>query len=437
MKRISHFGMGLLALAVALGAMPARAQYANEFTIAKVTKEGTTTHPIAGSGTVEVKVQVNPDGTHKVIGVLNSTNEGDNAAALEIAQNSTYRPAHRGSTPVVSFYSFVLKFNGKSVASGGDTPQSGTAGAAIEDLIRGGKYADAISKANVALLNSPGNPQYLQLLGAAQFFNGDQAAAASSFAKVPTIDKQFAQIAANAFASAAVKDSATDPAASMELAQKAVALSNTSNSEFALGVAQVADKQYTAGIATLTPVRDKATDNATKLAIDRQLLSAYLGSNDTAGADAVAAQMKQLDPSGNSAGTAIAVYYVNLGNTAMQGKDYSGALAAYDKAAAAGDSKLAVTAALGATLAILQMPKPDFTKARDYASKAVAGMPDDPQANYYAGLAYADYAANVSHSDKDKEQGVTYLKKADTLAKAAGNVGLSLQIENQLKAIQP
>lgn len=436
MKRISLFGIGLLVTAAVLGASPARAQYANEFTIAKVIKEGTTTQAIAGSGTVEVKVQVNADGTHKVMGVLKSTNEGDNAAALEIAQNSTYRPAHRGTTPVVSFYSYILKFNGKAVASSSDT-ESGTPGAAIEELIRGGKYSDAISKANAALLNSPGDPRYLQLLGAAQFFSGDQAAAAASFARVPTIDKQFAQVAANAFAGAAVKDSATDPVQSLDLAQRAVGLANTSNSQFALGVAQLANKQYTASIATLTPVRDKSPDNATKLAIDRQLLSAYLGANDTAGADSVAAQMKQLDPNGNSAATAIAIYYVNLGNAGIQAKDYPGALAAYDKAAGAGDPKLAVTAALGATLAILQMPKPDFAKAKDYATKAVTGMPDDPQANFYAGLAYADYYANVSHSDKDKEQGVTYLKKADTLAKAAGNVGLSLQIENQLKAIQP
>ena len=98
---------------------------------------------------------------------------------------------------------------------------------------------------------------------------------------------------------------------------------------------------------------------------------------------------------------------------------------------------MSVTGDQGATLALLSVAKPDFTKAKDYATKWVTGAPDDANANYYAGVAFADYFANVSHSDKDKAQGITYLKKADTLAKAANNVGLSLQIEKQLKDIQP
>ena len=61
-----------------------------------------------------MQVQVNADGSHKAIKVIRSTNPGDNAAAMDIAQNSSYRPAHRGSTPVTSFYDFTLKFNGKS-----------------------------------------------------------------------------------------------------------------------------------------------------------------------------------------------------------------------------------------------------------------------------------------------------------------------------------
>ncbi len=435
MKRISLFGAGLLVTAIALTATPVRAQYANEFTIAKVIKQVTTTQSIAGSGTVEVQVQVNADGTHKVIKVLKSTNPGDNAAAMEIAQTSTYRPAHKGKTPQTSFYSFKLRFNGKVVANQSDTSAPG--GSSIEGLIRGGKYSQAIAKADMALLNSPGNPQLLQLLGAAQFFSGDDASAASSFGKVPSITKQFSQVAANAFANAAVKLSATDPAQSLAFAQKAVALNANSNSNFALGVAQIANKQYADAIATLKPVRDKAPDTKTKLAIDRELLTAYLASNDTAGADALAAEMKQLDPNGNSAAVAIGGYYISQGNAAMQAKDFDAALKAYEQAAGVADPKVSVTGDQGATLAVLSMPKPDYTKAKDYATKWVTATPDDPQANYYAGIAYADFSGNVSHNSGDRTQAVTYLKKADTLAKAAGNVGLSLQIENQLKAIQP
>src|SRR5579863_6707956 len=104
----------------ALGTLPAAAQYSNEFTPAKLISQGKTTQAIAGSGTVVVQVQVNPDGTHKAIKVIHSTNAADNPAAMDLAQNSSYRPAHRGTTPVVSFYDFTLRFNGKSVAAASD-----------------------------------------------------------------------------------------------------------------------------------------------------------------------------------------------------------------------------------------------------------------------------------------------------------------------------
>ena len=86
-------------VALALSPLAARAQYSNEYVPAKLLKQGQTSHSIAGSGTVVVQVQVNADGTHKAIRVIKSSNSGDNSAALDIAQTSTYRPAHRGSAP--------------------------------------------------------------------------------------------------------------------------------------------------------------------------------------------------------------------------------------------------------------------------------------------------------------------------------------------------
>ena len=109
MKRLSPFAASLAA-AVALASAPAYAQYATEFVPAKLIKQGATTVPIAGTGIVVVQVQINPDGSHKATKVIRSTNQGDNAAALSIAQGSTYRPARRGTTPVTAFYDFTLKF---------------------------------------------------------------------------------------------------------------------------------------------------------------------------------------------------------------------------------------------------------------------------------------------------------------------------------------
>ena len=117
MKLLSRIVAPVCAIAFAASVAPAFAQNTNEFTFAAVIKQGTTTHDIAGKGIVLVKVLVNADGTHKDLTVVHSTNPSDDAAALEIAQNSTYRPAQRGSTPIKSFYTYLIKFNDHSVES--------------------------------------------------------------------------------------------------------------------------------------------------------------------------------------------------------------------------------------------------------------------------------------------------------------------------------
>src|SRR5579885_2450579 len=68
----------------------------------KLLKQGTFTSPVSGAGTVIVKVLVNPDGSFKVQGVVKSTNKSDEAAALEIANSSKYKPATRNMQPVMA-----------------------------------------------------------------------------------------------------------------------------------------------------------------------------------------------------------------------------------------------------------------------------------------------------------------------------------------------
>ncbi len=434
MKRISTVVAGACTIALALGASPAYAQYANEYSIAKVIKQGTTTHSIAGSGTVTVQVQVNANGTHKVIRILHSTNRGDDAAAMDIAQSSTYRPAHRGKTPITTFYDFVLKFNGKAVAPPDETAGGGAAAGQVDALIRSKQYDAAIGKANAALLDSPGNPTLLQLLGIAQFFKGDVDGAAASFSRVDTYNKDFKSLAAQALASGAVKISPTDPATAMSYAQKAVSLANDTNSLFALGVAQIANKQYADALATLKPLPSKAPDTKTKVAIDRELLTAYLASNDMTSANALAAEMKTLDPTSDAAGMAMANYYLTAGNQAIAAKQLDAAEKDFAQAAATGITQAVVTGNIQAAFAVMSMQKPDYSKARDYAVKAVTAAPNDATANFAAGVAWTGVYSK-SRSSSDKQQALTYLKKADELAKAAGNTGLSLQIENQLKNI--
>ena len=153
-----------VAALLAVGQIPARAQYANEFVPAKLIKEGKTSTTIAGSGKVVVQVQVNADGSHKVTKIISSTNSGDNAAATEIANSSTYRPARRGTTPITAFYDFTLRFSGRTVVQS----SSGSSGVSLSGasltpaasqvaaLIRAGQYAQAKSKAQMELLSFPG-----------------------------------------------------------------------------------------------------------------------------------------------------------------------------------------------------------------------------------------------------------------------------------------
>ena len=437
MKRYSRIVAGASAIAMAMAAAPALAQYASEYVPPKLLTKGNTAKAIAGNGTVIVQVQVNADGSHKVMRVLKSTNAADNAAAMDIAQNSTYRPGKKGGQTIPAFYDFTLKFSGKSASAVGEESETtGMSGASaqIDALIRQKQYAAAVSKAQSALASDPSNAQLNEMLGLAQYYSGDEVAAATAFGKAGTVTKQFVPVAASSFATAAVKMAPNDPAQSLAYAQKAVALDNSTNSRFALGVAQNANKQYSAAITTLKGVREKAPDTKVKIAVDSQLLQAYIASNDTADANAVTAEMKQLDPNANAGTRVMGNHLLQAGSDAMTAKNFTDALKDFDQAAALNDPQVSVTANTLAAFAIFRMDKPDYAKAKTYADKAAAANPNDAQANFAEGIAYAGIYA-TSRSDADKKQALSYLNKADSLAKAAGNTQLASSIEAQLKNI--
>lgn len=434
----------VVAALVALAQLPALGQYANEYSKPKLLKQGTTTQPIAGSGTVIVQVQVNADGSHKATHVIKSTNSGDNAAAMEIAQNSTYRPAHRGSTPITSFYDFTLKFSGKSVAKtpseDSGMPAGGTlssSAAQVAALIRQGKYDAAKSKAEAALMSSPSDESLRQMLGIAAFDAGDFTTAASAFDKVGTIGPQFKEIAARSFATAAVKGAQSDPSQALGYAQKAIALEPDANSRFALGVAQLASGDATTALASLKAAHQAAmTDSkipvSSKVNIDSVLLQAELASHDTAGAQATEAEIKQLDPGSTAGSAAMATALIKSGNDAAAANKIDAAITDYDQAAAAGDPKLAVTANTLAAFAIARTEKPDYKRMQAYAEKALATSPNDAMANFAEGVALtAQWGSD--HDAATKQKASEALNKADQQAKTDGNESLSLQIETFIK----
>ncbi len=363
---------------VTLTAVPSLAQYANEFVPAKLVHQGTTSKPIVGSGTVTVQVQVNSDGSHKAIKVLKSTNGGDNPAAMEIAQSSSYRPAHRGSAPVTSFYDFKLRFNGKSVVN---TPPEGQGVA---------------SRTSVANRNQ-----------------------------------------AETLAVQAVKIAQQNPTQSLALAQKAMALSPGTDSKYALGVAQAANKQYSDAIATLKEVHaavftDPKSPTNARISIDSWLMTSYVQTNDTQDAQAVAAEIKRLDPSSPLLGRVMGSSLLGKARDAATAKNYDEAFKDYDQAAAGGDPEVGVTAYTEAALLVSKMDKPDYKRMQTYADKALALKPNDAMANFAEGIAFTGQWAS-SHDDATKKKAQQALDKADQQAKADGNEALSLQVESFAK----
>lgn len=442
MNRFVLFAAAALS-ALALASGQASAQYAQEFTQAKLIHQGTTTAPIAGSGKVVVQVQVNADGSHKVTKIIHSSNSGDNAAAMEIAQTSTYRPAHRGTTPVPSFYDFTFQFKGKSVVSQSTSEGMGSTGALspaaaqVAALIREHQYAQAKSKAQVLLISSPGDQSLRQIAGVAAADAGDFTAAAEAFDKVPNIAPQFRTAAAASFATAAVKLAMSQPEQSLAYAEKAVALNPDTNSHFALGVAQLSNNDDAAALASLKNAHDAAMADpkipvASKVNIDAELLQAYVANNDTQDAQTIAAQIKQLDPNSTAGTQAMAARIYKSGQAALAAKDFDTAVKDFDQAASSGDPTLAVTANLAAAFAIAQSAKPDWKRMQSYADKAVALQPNNAQANFAEGVALTgQWAANKD--DATKRKAADALGRADAEAKAAGNEALALQIETFAK----
>jgi tetratricopeptide (TPR) repeat protein len=465
MKRFIPIVASATALAFALGALPATAQYATEFSQAKLLKQGTTTADIAGTGTVVVQVQVNADGTHKVIKIIKSTNTGDNDAATEIAQNSTYRPAHKGYTPVTAYYDFTLKFAGKTVSqssdaidSGADNIATGAAGQ-VAAALKAQQYAQAKQLATAALAAAP-TDTLRQLLGVADAQLGDFEGATTAFDSVAKIGKPFVLVAAQSYAHEAVSLSQSDPAKALAYGQKAVALDSGTNSKYALGVAQVANKQYADAITTLRAVHaslfaDATAQTQAKVAVDASLLVAYQQTDDNADAQAMAAEVKQIDPTSTLPGRIEGNALLASAIAALNAKDYVTAQKDFDAAAAAGDPDVAVTAYNQSALLIMKGQKPNYKDVQTYAEKALALKPNDAMANFIEGIALTaewDAVKGVDAGSTTTTSGTLHtaardqvavlpsptnagkaLKKADELAKAAGNQQLALQIEDFMK----
>ncbi|MDQ6929819.1 MAG: energy transducer TonB [Candidatus Eremiobacteraeota bacterium] len=428
-------------------AMPASAVYSTDYTPPKLAHIGKTSVAIAGSGRVVVKVLVKPNGSFQVMNVIRSTNPADNAAALDLARNSTYKPGMRGGKATTAFYDFTLKFNGKSYASA-DSDSAGSAGASggggqsgIARLLRAGNYPAAKVAATAYLTSHPGDSLAQSYLGLANALSGDDIAAAAAFDQVHPIPAQYRSVAAQAYSLAAVQTQSKDPAQAVSYAQKAMAIKADGNAYFALGVAQLASKDSANAVINLKKARDMARTDAKmttkeKVAIDSQLMQAYLSTNDQTNAQVIGAEIKTLDPGSNASARVLAQADYNRADALSKAKNYPDSIKAWEAGAQAdSEPASAVTGWAQAALLMGQLDKPDYKAMSAEADKAVAAKGDDPLANYAKGVALV----NLGYQNKDeasKTSGKEYLTKADAEAKAANLTGLSLAIENFLKSIK-
>ncbi|MDQ2681376.1 MAG: hypothetical protein M3Y21_10235 [Candidatus Eremiobacteraeota bacterium] len=424
--------------AIMAASAPAGAVVYNDYVPPKLIKQGTTSHGIAGTGVVVVQVQVNANGSHKVVKIIRSTNSGDNAAAMDLASTASYRVAKRGGKAITAFYDYTLKFNGKSVAasriSGG---ASGGGNSPIDRMLRSNDYAGAKAAAQSAVLSNPSNSTAQAQLGTAEYFLKDYSGSAAAFDKATTIPKAYKIIASAAYSNAGASMAQTNPTLALSYAKKAVAMSPTGGSYFALGVAELGNKDASGAVTDLKKARDlaladKKSDSKTRVQIDVMLLQAYTANNDAANAKATAAEIKALDPTSTAPGRVIGNSYLAQGNTAATAGKHDDAIKAYEQAAATGDSAVQVTAYTSAAFEMSKADKPDYAKVKAEADKALAINPNDAMANFAAGLGLTGQYAS-SHDDGVKKQALVFLNKADDEAKTSGNAALQIQIESFMK----
>src|SRR5579872_1132294 len=115
----------------------------------------------AGAGRVLVQVQVNADGTFKVLRVIKSSNPADNAAALNIAEHSTYAPALKNGKPVAALFDMNVVFGAQAVSG---------AGGQIAQMLHDNDWVGARSAAEVALTENPKNQLIQAQLGVADAY---------------------------------------------------------------------------------------------------------------------------------------------------------------------------------------------------------------------------------------------------------------------------
>ncbi len=398
----------------------------------KLIKRGTNSTAIAGPGAVIVQVLVHKDGSFKVQRVLKSSNHGDDQAALEIAQTSTYKPACKAGKTLLAFYDFTLNFAGGGTASTeaepGELPR-------IERMLNAGNFSGAQSAVNDYLKAHPDDAKAELLLGIADTFLNDYESATAAFDKAGEIPQKYRSVAGKAYVesvNALVKAKKTD--AAIAAAHKAVQFAPGFATYNILGIAEYSSNQYAIAATDFEKAREAAAKSdsgasaALRAQIDLNLGAAYLNAgNVDAGLKAIA-EANQLDPSvAKNGDVLIANYYVSQAKPKIDAKKYGDAAELLEKAALAAPSQAAGLYAQASSYYLLG-DKPDNAKALADADKALALDANSTMALYAKGIAFAN-------NGKTKDA-LDYLQKADDAAKKSGDTAFAGKIEDQIKRLK-
>ncbi|MEA2690422.1 MAG: hypothetical protein QOD51_3029 [Candidatus Eremiobacteraeota bacterium] len=423
--------IALTALATASLPLAALAQTGTFYTPPKLLKQAVPSVPIAGKGAVTVQVFVRKNASIGAIKVQKSTNHGDDAAALDVAKNSTYKAGVRDGKPIDAFYTMALKFNGASVVSTNDTGTNANELVQANALIRANKFAEAKPVLQSYLSAHPGDKDGHALLGVADAYLNDAQGAATAFDAAGTIPDRFKIVAAKAYADAAVdalKAKNNDQA--IALSDKALALQQNVNTLYIQGTAYANAQKYSQAIADLEKARSQATaghaDAATLNAIDASLATSYVFGGQVDKGVALAKELKQRDPSNTRVDDTLASYYNQQAVAAMQAGKKDEAVTDLENAARAVPSR-AVVLYVQAANVLSQGTTVDWKRVKAEADKALAIDGSDARANYVAGIALANQG--------DSKGAIPFLQKAK--ANAGSDASLNADIDTALKKLVP
>ncbi len=399
--------------AAALTVLPrtASAQTTQFYSPPKLLKQGTSASRVVGTGAVTVKVFVKHDGSVGSVQVQKSTNRGDDAAAVEIAKSSTYKPGAKDGKPGDFFYTLALKFGANAVQA--SNTGGGSEMTQANALIRAAKYDEAKTQLQAYIAAHPGNRDAEALLGVADEYLNDATGSAAAFDAAGTIPDRFKVVAAKAYADAAVdalKAKNNDQA--IALSDKALALQQNVNTLYIQGTAYGNAQKYPQAIADLEKAKTQATaghaDSASLNAIDASLATAYIFGGQTDKGIALAKALKGRDPSNTRVDDTLAAYYNQQAVAAMQAGKTDQAVSMLEAAAQAVPSRATVLYVQAANV-LSQGKTPDWKKVKTEVDKALAIDPNDARANFVAGVALANSAG-------DKAAAIAYLQKAKTNA---------------------